>query len=134
MDSATVTVNAPALNVTKTNSPTIIGQNGIVTSTIVVTNNGNATLSSISIDDDLPSGTTYVASGSSANCSPSGQDVVCTSNSNLGVGSSVTFIVRFNVNSTSGIQTNYVTAYGYIGGDHRRHRNRRGVRDCCLGC
>ncbi len=115
MDAAQTEVDAPALVAVKTNAPTLIGQDGVVTSTIVVTNSGSEPLTSVSIVDTLPAGTTYVASGSTASCSAAGLVVTCVSNVALPVGGSRTFTVRFNVNETEGVITNTVVANGYIG-------------------
>ncbi len=65
---AITNVSAAQLTVTKVNNPTSVAQNQVVTSTITVTNNGNATAARVSIFDDLPPSTNYVALGSSATC------------------------------------------------------------------
>lgn len=108
---ANITASTGNLTITKSNSPLQVGPNGIVTSTIVVTNNGSQPVNNVSITDVLAAGTTFVASGSSTECTAVGQTVTCTVGT-LAVGQSVTRVVRFNVGTASGALTNTATASG----------------------
>jgi len=109
------TVLSSLLTVTKTNNPLVIGQNGVVTSTIIVTNNGAATVNGVRIVDTLPAGTTFVAAGSTAGCGAVGQVVTCPTVAAdadgvpLNAGDSMTFTVAFNVGTTSGVICNSAT-------------------------
>jgi uncharacterized repeat protein (TIGR01451 family) len=63
---------AGTLVVEKTNAPLIVASNGVATSTIIVTNHGNATANNVGIFDDLPDGASFVATGSTITCTAAG--------------------------------------------------------------
>ncbi len=83
-------VVASTLTVTKSNSPLLLGPNGVATSTVVVTNNGNATASRASVFDDLPSGATFVAVGSTPSCFPVGTQLTLLNGAITNVATTIT--------------------------------------------
>src|SRR5207249_6411916 len=61
--------------------------------TLTVTNNGPSThTGGITVTDSLPAGTSFSATGSSADCSASGQLVTCSRSPTLAVGGTAVFI------------------------------------------
>jgi uncharacterized repeat protein (TIGR01451 family) len=92
------TVQNSLLTVQKVNNPTLVGPGGLVTSTILVTNNGSTSASNVSIFDDLPAGTTFVSLGSSPTCFGAGSvlstlTAAVSNSSTLNVASGANFVV-----------------------------------------
>ena len=78
--SETTTVNAVTdLGITKTDlgsDPVLVG--GDITYTLAVDNDGPNDATGVTVEDNLPTGTTFKAAGSSAQCSEAGGTVTCT--------------------------------------------------------
>ncbi|MBI2913717.1 MAG: DUF11 domain-containing protein, partial [Chloroflexi bacterium] len=105
--SASITVRAGRLAISKTNSPGTMGVGDIATSTIVVSNTGGFAVTGVNVVDTLDTGTAFVSTGSSPGCTAAGQVVTCTVGT-LNAGSSATVTIRFVAN-TLGNKTNTAT-------------------------
>jgi uncharacterized repeat protein (TIGR01451 family) len=102
------------LSVTKTGSPATqdLGQ-GNITWTIVVTNNGPATDTGVTITDPLPAGNTFVSATSTQGTCTGGSVPSCDIGT-MAAGATVT-ITLVTTPSTTGAQTNTVTVTGNHG-------------------
>ncbi len=98
-DSACLTVATPNLAITKVNSPESVLPGSTYTSTIVVTNNGNSTATTVVISDTIglnPEGNiraTYVSSNQNGTAGTSANQVVTAPATTIPAGESRTFTV-----------------------------------------
>jgi uncharacterized repeat protein (TIGR01451 family)/fimbrial isopeptide formation D2 family protein len=100
----TTVLSGANLSLTKddSNATFVIGSTG--TYTLTVTNNGDKVATQpITINDTLPTGLSYSSFSSSSpwNCTGSGQNVICTLNQDLAVGSSSSLQMTVNVDSSA---------------------------------
>jgi len=101
---ASTTITAPTLLITKTVNGTVFNPNQTATYTIEITNSGNGPATNVSISDTIPTGLTYVANSCSNSCNQTGS----TLSWNVGTlaasqVTSVTFQASVNSNATGTI-------------------------------
>ena len=118
--SATSTVTAPSLDITKTSSAATLTRGGTATFTLTVRNSGNGptTGATVTVTDTFPAGLTpTAASGTGWSCSIAGQSVTCTRSDVLVVsGTYPTISVTSSVaNAAAASLTNTASVIG--GGD-----------------
>ena len=100
---------APALNLTKTVSPTSAPKGATVTYTFQYQNSGNATATNISLADALPYHTTYVTGSATGNGTYNAANralLWSLSNLNAGASAQVTFQATINNDATTGMNIN----------------------------
>ena len=94
------------LSVTKSDSPDPVATGGIITYTIVVTNNGPAAANAVTLDDTVPGGTTFLSCVSSiGSCSGpavGGTGLVTASLGSMGPAGFATVTLRVTVTANAG--------------------------------
>jgi uncharacterized repeat protein (TIGR01451 family) len=98
------------VQVTKVDDVDPVNAGGVVTYTLLVTNNGPSTATGVSVTDTLPTGVTYRSSSSTQGSVTSSNGVVTANLGTLASGAQATILLRVDIDdSTTGTITNSVT-------------------------
>jgi uncharacterized repeat protein (TIGR01451 family) len=99
----TPVIETADLSIAKTGPATFtLGNNNSFDYTLTVTNNGpSANTGGFTVTDNLPAGTTFLASGSTAGANVSGQTVTYTNTTGVAASASVSFTIHVAVDSSA---------------------------------